>query len=661
MRPLLEGGGDLPRQNALASGPEVANHVHQQLGSAADIKAAHGFLQPTGGEFHLPQIAGFAGGGADLSSLQLALKTGEAAAMTTAQQAANQAVSPLIQMIMRMPGHIGIMSGFFEALSHFFFGHDLLGGLLDPSFLAHNEGLMNAISHAWHNTMHGVSHGAEHAHVDLSLLPHGAPILHNLGHGAGSLFRGTDLMKGHSPTFTMQSSEGGQIGNALHVGGNLDLNHPIFERPPGAGGGIDGFSGESRYLAWDNNGVPALHPTMGNFSQGGFQQSNFSQGSSFQQPIANQTPGMQQLPQFQQQMPQFQQQSSAFQQPLTQQSLPAQSPPAQSPPTQPLPGRPLHTQQSIAQAQNSYGGYSNYNAPDTVPDKSGLPGDQPVTDPTKPGAVDATSTQSGQPADTQAASSGQPDVVSYSIKRGDNLWDISRHHLGDGTRWKEIYDLNRDTLGANPSLIHQGVSIQLPADANIANYLVKPGDNLWNISKLQTGDGQNWTHLYHSNQNVIGANPDLIHPGQQLTIDHGQVAGSAHPGHHFTSSAHSHGDFGGTHPHAHAGGHHGPHIAHHAQHNHVAHAHGAGHAVRPNHIAHASPSNHHATSQTGNSNNIAQGSEPRHAYSTTGGSNQVAANQSTQTSSTGTAGETVALRAKAGSLENPGGAAGGGS
>lgn len=54
-------------------------------------------------------------------------------------------------------------------------------------------------------------------------------------------------------------------------------------------------------------------------------------------------------------------------------------------------------------------------------------------------------------------------------------------------------------------------------------YTVKPGDNLWNIAKSTWGGTNaqilaNVHKLYSSNRNVIGGNPNLIHPGQRLVI-----------------------------------------------------------------------------------------------------------------------------------------------
>ena len=43
-------------------------------------------------------------------------------------------------------------------------------------------------------------------------------------------------------------------------------------------------------------------------------------------------------------------------------------------------------------------------------------------------------------------------AVDYTVQRGDSLWKIAKEQLGDGTRWGEIYQANRDAI-RNPSLI----------------------------------------------------------------------------------------------------------------------------------------------------------------------------------------------------------------
>lgn len=49
-------------------------------------------------------------------------------------------------------------------------------------------------------------------------------------------------------------------------------------------------------------------------------------------------------------------------------------------------------------------------------------------------------------------------------------------------------------------------------------YTVKSGDCLWNISKKYYGSGAQYTKIYNANKGVIGGNPNLIYPGQVLTI-----------------------------------------------------------------------------------------------------------------------------------------------
>ena len=51
---------------------------------------------------------------------------------------------------------------------------------------------------------------------------------------------------------------------------------------------------------------------------------------------------------------------------------------------------------------------------------------------------------------------------SYTIKSGDTLSDIAQELLGDANRWKEIYKMNKDVIGDNPDMIHPGTKLSLP-------------------------------------------------------------------------------------------------------------------------------------------------------------------------------------------------------
>lgn len=69
----------------------------------------------------------------------------------------------------------------------------------------------------------------------------------------------------------------------------------------------------------------------------------------------------------------------------------------------------------------------------------------------------ATATVQPAPRPTESA----PKSSSYTVKSGDCLWNIAKKQLGDGSRWKEIYELNKDKI-TNPNLIYPNQSLTMP-------------------------------------------------------------------------------------------------------------------------------------------------------------------------------------------------------
>ena len=51
----------------------------------------------------------------------------------------------------------------------------------------------------------------------------------------------------------------------------------------------------------------------------------------------------------------------------------------------------------------------------------------------------------------------------YTVKSGDCLWTIAKRFLGKGSRYTEIYEMNKSVIGANPNLIRPGQVYTLPA------------------------------------------------------------------------------------------------------------------------------------------------------------------------------------------------------
>jgi len=55
----------------------------------------------------------------------------------------------------------------------------------------------------------------------------------------------------------------------------------------------------------------------------------------------------------------------------------------------------------------------------------------------------------------------RPVYATHTVVRGDTLWGIARQFLGDGRRYREIFELNRDQI-QNPNLIFPGQVLRLP-------------------------------------------------------------------------------------------------------------------------------------------------------------------------------------------------------
>jgi len=49
----------------------------------------------------------------------------------------------------------------------------------------------------------------------------------------------------------------------------------------------------------------------------------------------------------------------------------------------------------------------------------------------------------------------------YVVVAGDSLSKIAKHHYGDANKWHRIYEANRDQI-KNPDLIHPGQKLTIP-------------------------------------------------------------------------------------------------------------------------------------------------------------------------------------------------------
>ncbi len=127
-----------------------------------------------------------------------------------------------------------------------------------------------------------------------------------------------------------------------------------------------------------------------------------------------------------------------------------------------------------------------------------------------------------------------PATESYITRAHDSLWKIAEAHLGDGTRFTEIVDLNPDLFPDGPGFLTAGTVLQLPAsdattavDPEDSPYVVEPGDTLWDIADEELGDPTRYDEIFEASDDIVQpdgrtlTDPDLIYPGWELEIpDH---------------------------------------------------------------------------------------------------------------------------------------------
>ncbi|MDZ4834652.1 MAG: LysM peptidoglycan-binding domain-containing protein [Candidatus Melainabacteria bacterium] len=482
----------------------VDGRVGTQLSQPSDVQSARDFFQSNSGQSQLPdlQFDGTFGGaestignaginapptglestlgapnvpGLESAAMQPSLMPGLEQGALAGLPLGGEPISPLVQMILKMPGLTGIVGDFFSALMAFFFPAD--GGLLnllDPALWA------------------GI---AQQALTSVStFIMHDLPLTLTTMGGSNNPFQ-TLMQNG-------LLDSGTKAATASPV--TLSLEHQPMSIGSYDVGGLNG-PGQSMYEMSSMDGSQFLDGGAANIDLSSNKFIAMEGGNSFGPTLGG-----------------------------------------TSLPTAQVPNQPLLPTQTVPQTAQTY------QAPGT--DSNMV--QQPVS--ADRGSLLHDNTTGGGTEIAQAP-------AHHVVERGDNLWNIAKENLGDGSRWGEIYDLNKSVVGSNPDLIFKGTDLKLPGTENLAsganNYVVQSGDNLWNISKDHLGGGQNWHSIYDQNSHIIGSNPDLIQPGQNLAIpdggSHMQVAHAAPSspiatGHHAPATAHHAHPTTAHHPAAHA-------------------------------------------------------------------------------------------------------------
>ncbi|MFH1244418.1 MAG: LysM peptidoglycan-binding domain-containing protein [bacterium] len=113
-----------------------------------------------------------------------------------------------------------------------------------------------------------------------------------------------------------------------------------------------------------------------------------------------------------------------------------------------------------------------------------------------------------------------PETV--KVAPGDHLWKIAEQYYGSGYNWVEIAKANelkdpsRITVGQELKLpkvavIQPKVAEQIEGES----YTVVKGDNLWNISVRAYGDGYKWSEVANFNELKT---PNYIEVGQVIKL-----------------------------------------------------------------------------------------------------------------------------------------------
>lgn len=108
------------------------------------------------------------------------------------------------------------------------------------------------------------------------------------------------------------------------------------------------------------------------------------------------------------------------------------------------------------------------------------------------------------------AKTERPDT--YTVRKGDTLSGIGRRF---GVPWQSIYAANRQVIGADPDLIKPGQRLVIGEAGPVRTYTVRRGDSLTSIARRYS---TNWQSIYSLNRKLIGPDPDLILPGQVLRV-----------------------------------------------------------------------------------------------------------------------------------------------
>jgi len=140
--------------------------------------------------------------------------------------------------------------------------------------------------------------------------------------------------------------------------------------------------------------------------------------------------------------------------------------------------------------------------------------------------------------EVEIAEEGQAEMlerlpVIHTVSAGEHLWLIAEKYYKSGYNWVDIAKENDlthpDYITVGEKLVIPSVAIRHPQKesgklasgekvADVSEYTVVKGDNLWEIAVAIYGDGYQWVKIYEANYEKIGSNPGLIFAGTTLLL-----------------------------------------------------------------------------------------------------------------------------------------------
>ena len=157
----------------------------------------------------------------------------------------------------------------------------------------------------------------------------------------------------------------------------------------------------------------------------------------------------------------------------------------------------------------------------------GLGGSAPRAQASTRNASSTTAVTLTSTANVPAAPATARPAARYVVQAGDTLSGIAAALAVRGG-WPALYAANRNVIGPDPDVIQPGTVLVLPTRAAQTRYTVRAGDTLSGIAAALAVRG-GWPALYAANRNVIGPDPDAIHPGTVLVLPGGPAPSPVTP------------------------------------------------------------------------------------------------------------------------------------